>query len=75
MMSRYLHTPGGALNYLVSCGWQFDKVETLTNGSVTSGLGGSIHTQSYWIMRKPCTKEELDSLVQKGIDKSVSDEQ
>lgn len=64
----YFHTSSGALNYLASCGWQLDKIAAETVSYDTSGLFGvDTHTRTYYIMRKPCTKEELDSLVQKGI--------
>ena len=64
------NTPAAALMYLYSLGW-----ELYVNGSTTSGSGVSINgtgstssnTTSYWIMRKPCTKEEFDKAVENGI--------
>lgn len=63
-------TPAAALMYLYSLGW-----ELYVNGATTSGSGISINgtgstssnTTSYWIMRKPCTKEEFDKAVENGI--------
>ena len=54
----------GALNYLVSLGWEFDKVETIPN-SISATR--DIRTKSYWIFRKPCTKEELNEIVRNNI--------
>ena len=54
----------GALNYLVSLGWEFDKVETIPN-SISATR--DIRTKSYWIFRKPCTKEELNEIVRNNM--------
>ena len=40
----------------------------LPKDSVIKVLGGS-ETTSYWIMRKPCTKEEFEKAVEDGIRK------
>lgn len=64
------NTPAAALMYLYSLGW-----ELYVNGATTSGSGVSINgtgsasskTTSYWIMRKPCTKEEFEKAVEDGI--------
>ncbi len=66
------NTPAAALMYLYSLGW-----ELFVNGATTSGSGVSINgtgsasskTTSYWIMRKPCTKEEFEKAVEDGIKK------
>jgi len=66
------NTPAAALMYLYSLGW-----ELYVNGATTSGSGVSINgtgsasskTTSYWIMRKPCTKEEFEKAVEDGIKK------
>ena len=60
-------TPAGALMYLASKGW-----ELYINGATSSGISvngiGSSTTKSYWIMRKPCTKEEFEKAVKESID-------
>ena len=65
---KYLRfgTSAGALNYLVSLGWEFEKVEPMPEGDF-SNLGGRVKTKSYWIFRKPCTKEELDAIVKNSL--------
>ena len=55
-------SPAGALNYLVSLGWEFEKVEPMPEGDFLQG-SGKVKTKSYWFFRKPCTKEELDEIV------------
>lgn len=39
-----------------------------SEGRMVGGIGSS-HTTSYWIMRKPCTKEEFEKAVEDGIRK------
>ncbi len=64
------NTPAAALMYLYSLGW-----ELYVNGATISGSGMSINgtgstsssTTNYWIIRKPCTKEEFDKAVEDGI--------
>ena len=66
------NTPAAALMYLYSLGW-----ELYVNGATISGSGVSINgtgstsssTTSYWIMRKPCTKEVFEKAVEDGIRK------
>lgn len=62
------NTPAAALMYLKSMGW-----DMYVNGSTVSGGSyggtGSTSTSSYWIMRKPCTKEEFEKAVEDGIRK------
>ena len=57
-------SPAGALNYLVSIGWEFDKVETIPN-SISATR--DIRTKSYWIFRKSCSKEELNEIVRNNM--------
>lgn len=51
-------TPAAALMYLASEGW-----ELCANGATSTNNV----TTTYWIMRKPCTKSELDRVVVQGI--------
>ena len=41
---------------------------TSTEGYSYQGTGGSVST-SYWIFRKPCTKEVFEKAVEEGIKK------
>lgn len=59
-------TPAAALMYLRSLGWEMYINSATTEGITINGSGGS-DTTSYWIMRKPCTKEEFDKAVEEGI--------
>lgn len=61
-------TPAGALTYLFSKGWELYVNGATTSGSVANGYGAS-STSTYWIMRKPCTKEEFEKAVQESIKK------
>lgn len=58
------NTPAAALMYLYSLGW-----ELFVNGATSEGIWGISDTTSYWIMRKPCTKEEFEKTVEEGISK------
>ena len=67
------YTPAAALMYLFSLGWEFFENGVTTSGSGTNihGTGSSsIKSTAYWIMRKPCTKEEFDKAVEEGIKKA-----
>ena len=61
-------TPAGALMYFFSQGWEMYLNGATTHGA-SSGGTGSTSTTSYWILRKPCTKEEFDKVVQNSIKK------
>lgn len=61
-------TPAGALTYLVSKGWELYVNGATTSGTMANGFGAS-STSSYWIMRKPCTKEEFELAVETSIKK------
>lgn len=56
------NTPAAALMYFVSEGW-----ELYVNGATNSSYQGTGTTSTYWIIRKPCTKEELDKAVDEGV--------
>lgn len=62
------NTPAAALMYLNSLGWELYVNGSISEGITINGSGGS-STTSYWIMRKPCTKEEFDKAVEDGIRK------
>ena len=59
-------TTAAALMYFLSEGWELYVNGATSRTSVSNGDGSS-HTTSYWILRKPCTKEYLDSIVKEGI--------
>ena len=58
-------TPAGALMYFISQGWEMYLNGATTEGVSIRGTGGS-ETSSYWILRKPCTKEEFEEAVEKA---------
>ena len=60
------NTPAAALMYLYSLGWELYVNGATTSGASVNGTGGS-STTSYWIIRKPCTKDEFDRTVEEGI--------
>lgn len=62
------NTPAAALMYFISEGWELYINGATSEGAVVNGIGGS-ETTSYWIIRKPCTKEEFDKTVDEGIRK------
>lgn len=62
------NTPAAALMYLISEGWELYVNGATSEGAVVNGFGGS-ETTSYWIIRKPCTKEEFNKAVEEGIRK------
>lgn len=59
-------TPAGALMYFLSQGWEMYLNGATSKGSSFQGTGSS-QTNSYWILRKPCSKEEFDRAVQEAI--------
>lgn len=64
-------TPAGALMYFISKGWEPFSYKTTTEGEVIQGTG-STTLNSYWILRKPCTKEEFDKAVKEAVKKDKS---
>lgn len=58
-------TPAGALMYFISQGWEMYLNGATSKGSSFQGTGSS-ETSSYWILRKPCTKEEFEKAVEKA---------
>lgn len=61
-------TPAGALMYFISKGWELYLHGSTSEGGVFDGIGAS-ETNSYWILRKPCTKEEFDEAVSNSVKK------
>ncbi len=59
-------TPAAALMYLYSLGWELCVNGATSEGAMANGFGAS-ETTSYWIIRKPCTKEVFDKIVEEGI--------
>lgn len=59
-------TPAGALMYFISQGWEMYLNGATSSGSSFNGTGSS-NTSSYWILRKPCSKEEFDNSVKEAV--------
>ncbi len=64
------NTPAAAFMYLISQGWEFYLNGATSEGAIYDGYGASI-TTSYWIIRKPCTKEDFNTAVSEGILKEI----
>ena len=58
-------TPMAALVYFISDGWELYNHNNATEGSMYQGIGES-SAILYWIIRKPCTKEEFEKTVDDG---------
>ena len=56
-------TPAGALMFFLSQGWEMYLNGATSKGSMVGGYGSS-STSSYWILRKPCSKEEFEKAVE-----------
>ncbi len=61
-------TPAAALMYFVSQGWEIYDNGADVEGDVTVGTGSNRST-TYWVIRKSCTKEEFEAVVEAGIKK------
>lgn len=59
-------TPAGALMYFISQGWEMYLSGSTSQGATYKGYGSS-DTSSYWILRKPCTKEEFEKVVSEAV--------
>lgn len=57
-----------ALMYLTSQGWELVSNYNTVSGSAANGYG-STSTSTYWILRKPSTKEEVQEIIDKSIKK------
>lgn len=60
-------TPAAVIMYMNSLGWELSEKGEYVKSEI-------ILPKFYWIMRKPCTKEEFDKAVKEGIKKPSSDE-
>lgn len=56
-------TPAAALMYFISQGWEMYLNGATSKGSMVGGYGSS-STSSYWILRKPCSKDEFEKAVE-----------
>lgn len=62
------NTPTAVLMYFISQGWELYNLNNATEGTMSNGTGSN-SAILYWIIRKPCTKEEFDKAVDGGIRK------
>ena len=51
-----------ALMYLTSQGW-----DLVSNYGITEGFNGTSDTSTYWILRRPSTKEEVQDIINKSM--------
>ena len=58
-----------ALMYLTSQGWELVSNYNTVSGSAANGYG-STSTSTYWILRRPSTKEEVQSILDKSLIKN-----
>lgn len=58
------YTQAAALMYLNSLGWELYVNGTTVEDEMFSDKKTNV---SYWVIRKPCTKDELDAAVRDGI--------
>lgn len=61
-------TPAGALMYFISQGWEMYLSGSTSQGASFHGTGES-STSSYWILRRPCTKDEFEKAVEEAVKK------
>ena len=57
-----------ALMYLTAQGWELVSNYNTVSGSVVNGIG-STSASTYWILRKPATKEEVQEIIDKSLEK------
>ena len=57
-----------ALMYLTSQGWELVSNYNTVSGAAANGYG-STSTSTYWILRRPSTKEEVQDIIDKSIKK------
>lgn len=55
-----------ALMYLTTQGWELVTNYSTVSGGVSNGTGGT-STDTYWILRRPATKEEVQNIVNKSL--------
>ena len=54
--------------YLTSQGWELVSNYSIMEGGTYNGYGGT-ETQTYWVLRKPSTKVEVQDIIDKSIKK------
>ena len=59
-------TPAAVLMYLTSEGWELYRNGATIDGSEFN-INSEYITTTYWIVRKPCTKDELAINIEDGI--------
>ena len=59
-------TPAAMLTYFLNDGWELFSKETANWGDYKEG-NGSITPTSYIVLRKECSKEEVEEAYQRGI--------
>ena len=59
-------TLAAALMYFLNEGWELYINGSTVSTSITNEIRGN-YSNSYWIFRKPCSREELDTVVKKGL--------
>lgn len=64
-------TPAALLTYLSSEGWEIYESGSAILGNHYEGKN-SHKTESSWIIRKPCTKKELESFLDAGLKRKKS---
>jgi len=55
-----------ALMYLTSQGWELVSNYSKVEGAMVSGIGSS-ETSTYWILRRPSSKEEVEQIVKESL--------
>lgn len=64
----YFKTPAAVLNYFASNGWELYKTSTYASNDYNKNMGQNYtDITTCWIMRKPCTKDELDKTSKEGL--------
>ena len=61
-----------ALMFLTSQGWELVSNYNTVTGAAANGYG-STSTSTYWILRRPSTKEEVQGIVNKSLIKDEED--
>lgn len=60
-----------ALMYLTSNGWEMVTNYSNIQGAMSMGVGAA-ETQTYWIFRRPSTKEEIQGIIDKSFEPEES---
>lgn len=57
-----------ALMYITSQGWKLVSTYSMADGDVYNAFSDS-ETLTYWVFRKPSTKEEVQAIIDKSVNK------